>query len=140
MYSQRVYFWFFNHTRGSTSGTGSKQILRLGTKPRRLLPWQAYSRLYFEKKDLKSILDKRWKTYTAKTPEKNRKARVTFISEELNVMLSGESEKVQAEVAAFIEKHKAGGTVDIENGLIKADEDNADDAGAADEMLQNMQT
>ncbi|KIL55867.1 hypothetical protein M378DRAFT_17559 [Amanita muscaria Koide BX008] len=59
--------WFNNHTRPTTSGTGSRKILDLGTGPKLVQSWQAYENLYWET-ELKEKVAKEWEAYLAELP------------------------------------------------------------------------
>jgi hypothetical protein len=52
--------WFNNHTRDSSSRKGKWKLLDLCPKKTKTLPdWQAYSRLYYDKK-LKEVVEEEW--------------------------------------------------------------------------------
>ncbi|KAI0245296.1 hypothetical protein BJV78DRAFT_1092302, partial [Lactifluus subvellereus] len=38
----RIKFWFHNHTRGSSSGAGTRGVLKLSSPAKVVQPWQAY--------------------------------------------------------------------------------------------------
>ncbi|KIL68674.1 hypothetical protein M378DRAFT_70647 [Amanita muscaria Koide BX008] len=60
--------WFNNHTRATSSGTGSRQVLNLSPLPKLVQPWQAYQNLYWDS-ELREKTDNAWKAHKAGCPE-----------------------------------------------------------------------
>jgi hypothetical protein len=63
---QRIHDWFYNKSRGSSSGTGTRGVLSLKGNLRLLQPWQAFSKLFGE--ELKSKVDSEWQEHQEANP------------------------------------------------------------------------
>jgi len=61
---QRLLTWFHNHTRGTTSGSGTQGILKVAAAPKMLQAWQAYHwyRLTYDP-EWNNTIDETWKKY-----------------------------------------------------------------------------
>lgn len=108
-----MFFWFHNHTRGSSSGTGKRGLLNLQKKAKLLQPWQAYQNLYYSSK-LKPLVDKAWEDYKAKFPVgvKPEKSRFVFGNEKVQSLYAVECQEVRELVEAHRQKLKEkGGTL-----------------------------
>ncbi|KIL68679.1 hypothetical protein M378DRAFT_8154 [Amanita muscaria Koide BX008] len=64
---ERVKYWFHNNTRGSSSGTGARGVLKLSSTPKLMHPWQAYQNKFYDTK-LRPKVDEAWKEYLDKVP------------------------------------------------------------------------
>ncbi|KAG6825567.1 hypothetical protein H0H92_003238 [Tricholoma furcatifolium] len=62
---KRLFEWFHNHSRSTSSGTSKRSALKL-TPMRPLQGWQAFQRIYFD--DLKDELDEEYKEYLQSLP------------------------------------------------------------------------
>jgi hypothetical protein len=95
--------WFHNHTRATTSGTGTRGILDLKGKRRLAAPWQAYQNLFYESK-LKALVETAWEEYLSTRPEgsKPEKSQFTVKNELIQNLYAEESEEVKEEV----ERHR----------------------------------
>src|SRR5258708_6054740 len=74
---QRVYWWFFNHSRASTSGMDTRGTLKLSAKSKVLQPYQAYSQLYYNSK-LKPVIDEMYQEHLESMPIADQKTRFVF--------------------------------------------------------------
>ena len=99
---QRIKAWFHNHTRGSTSGSGSRGLLKITGQSRLRQEWQVYQGMTYENK-WKEIIDSEWDDYQKKwkadhpdtdLPQK----RFTFMNSFLKEKYKEESEEVKKEV------------------------------------------
>jgi hypothetical protein len=129
MITQRVYYWFFNHTRTMSSGTGRKDLLRLTAKSRKLQLVQAYSRLYYEKK-VKDTVDVRYKEHLETTAKHEQLSRVAFSANVTKEFFDAETEEVKQEVEKYRDKVLSGGTIKLD--------DTADGEDAVDEESQQL--
>lgn len=116
---QRVFYWFHNHTRGSSSGTGKRGVLKLQTKTKLLQPWQAYQSLFYRSK-LKPIIDQAWEDYKSSLAvgTKPDKSRFLFMNEKVQEMFAAETEEVRELVEAHRLKLKEGGE-SLENNEVQ---------------------
>jgi hypothetical protein len=94
-----------NHTRNTLSGEGKTKVLDLsGKKGKRWQPYQAYSRLYYEKKLRQCIWDS-YIEYIAELPHGNKPdSTFKYRNRELRVLLENETSEVKAEVEALCER------------------------------------
>jgi hypothetical protein len=74
---QRVKCWFHNHTRGSSSGNGTRGVLKLGPAPKLVQPWQAYLRM-FQHTKLKDKIEEAWEAYQNEVPEDQERRKTKF--------------------------------------------------------------
>ena len=74
---QQVKFWFHNHTRGSSSGTGTRGVLKLGPGPKLVQPWQAYLNM-FQHTKLKDKIDDAWNEHLIEVPEDQKNPKKLF--------------------------------------------------------------
>jgi hypothetical protein len=114
MIIQRVYYWFFNHTHTTSSGTGRKDLLRLTANSRRLQLVQAYSRLYYEKK-VKDTVDVRYKEYLETTAKHEQLSRVAFSANVMKEFFDAETEEVKQEVEKYRDKVLSGNTIKFDD-------------------------
>ena len=98
----RIKAWFHNHTRGSTSGTGTRGLLKITGQSRLRQEWQVYQSMTYENK-WKEVIDSEWDDYQKKwkadhpdteLPQK----RFTFMNSFLKEKYKEESEEVKKEV------------------------------------------
>jgi|SRR5882672_3393971 hypothetical protein len=129
MIIQRVYYWFFNHTRTTSSGTGRKDLLRLTANSRKLQLVQAYSRLYYEKK-VKDTVDVRYKEHLETTAKHEQLSRVAFSANVTKEFFDAETEEVKQEVEKYRDRLLSGGTIKLD--------DTADGKDAIDEEAQQL--
>lgn len=104
---QRVLYWFHNHTRGSSSGTGTRGLLKLQPKNKLLQPWQAYQNLFYNSK-LKPLVESAWETYRAQFPmdTKPPKTRFAVMNELIQELYAAETKEVREQVEAHRQKLK----------------------------------
>lgn len=106
---QRIKFWFHNHTRSTTSGTGQRALLNLKGKCKLVQPWQAYQNLYYEDK-LKPLVEDAWQAYLTSVPEgsKPEKSRFAAKNELIQDLYAKETDDVKEEVEKHRQKMKLG--------------------------------
>ena len=110
-------------------------MLKLSTKSRRLQPFQAYSRLYYDTK-LKPIIDEKYKEYTETVPEDEQKTRFVFSAALTKTLFEAETEEVKREVEEFRKKQESLGTIQLK----EEDEEVVVDEAAQDERNRQMQS
>ena len=98
---QRIKSWFHNHTRGSTSGSGHRGVLKI-TQPRLRQEWQVYQTMSYESK-WKTVIDSEWEAYKKKWNEENPgvkvpQGRFAFMNSFLKSKYAEETEEVKADV------------------------------------------
>jgi hypothetical protein len=135
-YLQRVYWWFHNHTRTSTSGTDARNTLKLSTTTRVRQPYQAYSKLYYETK-LKDIIDEKYKEHIDTTPKAEQKGRFAFTSALTKSFYDAETDEIKNEVEIFRKKQVAMNTIKLEEG---SETDEKMDAASLEERNRQMQS
>lgn len=100
---QRIKNWFFNHTRGSSSGAGTRGVLKLSAPPKVMQPWQAYLKL-FQNTKLKEKIDKAWREYLSSVPEGQKPKKTLF---EIRNKVAQESYKAETpEVKRQVEEYR----------------------------------
>lgn len=102
-FPQRVKFWFHNHTRGSSSGSGTRGILKLGPSTKSVQPWQAYLNKYHGSR-LKEKVNDAWQEYLSTVPEGQRPEKTLF--EIRNKLAQKLYEAEAAEVKQEVEEHR----------------------------------
>jgi hypothetical protein len=100
---QRIKFWFHNHSRGPSSGAGSRGILKLGPPSKAVQPWQAYLNK-FQHTKLKEKVDEAWQQYLSEVPEGQKPEKTLF---EIRNKLAQQLYKAEtAEVKQAVEEHR----------------------------------
>jgi hypothetical protein len=132
---QRIYYWFFNHTRSTSSGTGRKDLLRLTANSRKLQPVQAYSRLYYDTK-VKDTVNARYKEYIETTAKPEQLSRIVFAANITKEFFEAETEEVKQEVDIYRERLFSGGTIKLDG---TSDGNDIIDEEAQQLMNKNMQ-
>ena len=99
---QRIKNWFHNHTRGSSSGTGARGLLKILASPKVMHPWQAYLKKYGEMK-LKHKVDEAWNQYLSDVPKGQKPEKTLF--EIRNKVAQRQYEAKNAEVKLEIEEY-----------------------------------
>jgi hypothetical protein len=135
LYLQRVYWWFHNHTRGSSGGTDARNTLKLSTKSRTLQPFQAYSRLYYEIK-LKDVINVEFEEHTKTVPKHEQKTRFVFSTALTKTLYEAETEEVKKEVEVYRKKQTSSCAIKLEED---EGEDDPMDEDELDERNQQMQ-
>jgi hypothetical protein len=104
---QRVFYWFHNNTRTSSSGTGKRGLLKIKSKTRLPKEWQAYQTLYYKTK-LKPLVDVAWAAYLATVPADTKPAKTRFaiMNEVVQKTFAEETEEVKKEVEEYRRKLK----------------------------------
>jgi hypothetical protein len=104
---QRVFYWFHNNTRTSSSGTGKCSLLKIKLKTRLPKEWQAYQMLYYKTK-LKPLVDVVWAAYLATVPADMKPAKMRFaiMNEVVQKMFAEETEEVKKEIEEYCRKLK----------------------------------
>ncbi|KAI0245466.1 hypothetical protein BJV78DRAFT_1287779 [Lactifluus subvellereus] len=99
----RIKFWFHNHTRGSSSGAGTRGVLKLSSLAKVVQPWQAYLNK-FQNTKLKEKIDEAWETYLSEVPEGQKPEKMLF--EIRNKLAQQLYEAETAEVRWEVEEHR----------------------------------
>ncbi|KAH9955191.1 hypothetical protein BGW80DRAFT_1566314 [Lactifluus volemus] len=99
----RIKFWFHNHTRGSSSGAGTRGVLKLCAPSKVMQPWQAYLNK-FQNTKLKEKIDKAWQQYLSEVPEGQKPEKTLF--EIRNKLAQQLYEAETAEVKREVEEHR----------------------------------
>lgn len=101
--TQRMKFWFHNNMSGSSSGSGTRGVLKLSTAPKLVHPWQAYLNKYQNTK-LKQPIKDAWQEYLKGVPEGQKQEKTLFeIRNKLAQKLYNEE---SAEVKQEVEEHQ----------------------------------
>jgi hypothetical protein len=102
-YHQRIKFWFHNHTRGSSSGSGTRSVLKLGPPAKSVQPWQAYLNKY-QNTTLKEKIENAWQDYLNTVPGGQKPEKTLF---EIRNRVAQEMYKAEgASVKEDVEKHR----------------------------------
>jgi hypothetical protein len=128
---QQIYWWYFNHSRSTTSGSDTRNVLKLQGSNRILQPFQAYSQLYYELK-IKPIIDKKYKEHLETVPFDEQKSAFAFRARVTKELLEAETEEVKREVEEYRRKKVSDTAIKIE------DNDGQDDTSQA-ELAKRMQ-
>lgn len=101
-------YWFHNHTRGSSSGTGTRGVLKLSNIPKLLQPWQAYQNKFYETK-LKHIVEESWSLYSGQFPkgQKPEKTLFEFRNQLVQKLYREETDEIKQEVEEHRQALKA---------------------------------
>ncbi|KIL55029.1 hypothetical protein M378DRAFT_18307 [Amanita muscaria Koide BX008] len=99
----RIKFWFHNHTRGSSSGAGTRGVLKLRPSTKLVQPWQAYLNK-FQHTKLKEKIDEAWQKYLSEVPEGQKPEKSLF--EIRNKLAQTLYEAETAEVRQEVEEHR----------------------------------
>jgi hypothetical protein len=129
---QQIYWWYFNHSRSTTSGTDSRNVLKLQGS-RHLQPYQAYSQLYYESK-LKPIIDKKYKEHLETVPSDEQKTAFAFRVNEMKKLFEDESDEVKREVEGYRQKK-----MNMSDIAIKIEDTDAKDEASQVELAKRMQ-
>jgi hypothetical protein len=105
---QRIHFWVYNKSRGSSSGTGARGVLNLKGNPRLLQPWQAFAKLFGE--DLKSKVENEWQKYQEANPNHGytNNDRFEFHNKKMQEWYEESDSKAKKEVAEYRVQYKEG--------------------------------
>ncbi|KAF8487814.1 hypothetical protein F5888DRAFT_1624159 [Russula emetica] len=99
----RIKFWFHNNTRGSSSGAGTRGMLKLSVPSKTMQPWQAYLNK-FQNTTLKEKIDNAWQQYLSKVPEGQKPEKMLF---EIRNKLAQELYKAEtAEVKQEVKEYR----------------------------------
>ena len=101
-------YWFHNHTRGSSSGNGTRGVLKLSTVPKLLQPWQAYQNKFYDTK-LKHKVEESWKEYLGQFPkgQKPEKTLFEFRNQMVQKFYREETDEIKQEVEEHRQAMKA---------------------------------
>lgn len=102
-------YWFHNHTRGSSSGTGTQGVLKLSAVPKLVQSWQAYQNKYYDS-TLRPKVEEAWKQYLSEIPEgqKSPKTLFEFRNQLVQKFYEDETDDVKREVEEHRLAMKAG--------------------------------
>jgi hypothetical protein len=131
---QQIYWWYFNHSRTTTSGSDTRNVLKLQGSSRILQPFQAYSQLYYESK-LKPIIDEKYKVHLETVPFDKQKTAFAFRAAETKELLEAETEEVKREVEEYRRKKVSDKTINI-----KDTDEKAGTSESQAELAKQMQT
>ncbi|KAG6825878.1 hypothetical protein H0H92_002020 [Tricholoma furcatifolium] len=96
---KRIFEWFHNHSRVTTSGTNKRSILKL-TASRPLQDWQAFGKMFSD--ELKDVRDAGYTAYLQSLPPSEKpKTKLAWSMAFLKDRLENASEDVKAEVEEF---------------------------------------
>jgi hypothetical protein len=106
---QRIKYWFHNNTRGSSSGTGTRGVLKLGGTPKLVHPWQAYQNKFYNTK-LRPKVEEAWNEYLKQVPEgqKPKKTLFEIRNQVVRELYENETDEVKQEVEEHRKQMKAG--------------------------------
>jgi hypothetical protein len=110
-------FWFHNNTRGSSSGGGTRGILKLSPPPKLVHPWQAYLNK-FQTDRLKEPIDDAWEDYIKGVPdgEAPKKTQFEVRNKVAQRLYEDETPEIKQEVEEHRQKMKEDGSItDIDN-------------------------
>lgn len=96
-------FWFHNNTRGSSSGSGTRGILKLSTAAKLVQPWQAYLNK-FQHTKLKKKIEDAWRDYRKGVPNGEKPEKTLF--EIRNKVARELYEEESTEVKREVENHR----------------------------------
>lgn len=99
---QRIKAWFHNHTRGSTSGSGTRGLLKINGQTRFRQEWQVYQTMTYETQ-WKTVIDNEWDAYQAKWKSDHPgtelpQGRFAFMNSFLKDKYNSESDEVKTAV------------------------------------------
>lgn len=121
--SQRIKYWFHNNTRGSSSGTGARGVLKLSSTPKLVQPWQAYQNKFYDAK-LKPKVEEAWNRYLSEVPEGQKPAKTLFEvrNRVVRELYENETDEVKQEVEEHRKRMKADklGLESIDNTTFQA--------------------
>ncbi|KAM6501765.1 hypothetical protein JOM56_001742 [Amanita muscaria] len=102
--------WFNNHTRATSSGMGTRQVLNLGAGPKLVQHWQAFQNLHWET-GLRDKVEDAWKAYKDGFPDgcEIPLSRFAFRNQKLRQWYTESSEETKAAVEAHRQVMKDGG-------------------------------
>jgi hypothetical protein len=105
---QRIHYWVYNKSRGSSSGTGTRGVLPLKSNPRLLQPWQAFAKLFGE--ELKSRVDTEWQEYQEANPGETytKNDRFNFHNKKMQEWYDESESEAKEQVEEFRSKYKEG--------------------------------
>jgi hypothetical protein len=135
---QQIYWWYFNHTRSTTSGTDSRSVLKLAGS-RVLQPYQAYSHLYYESK-LKTIIEERYKEHLEVVPTKDQQSAFVFRTAETKALFDAETDEVKQEVEEYRQKKVEDVAIKIEDLIEDTDAQDVSSQAEAAELAVAMQS
>src|ERR1700678_1140612 len=112
---QRIHYWFYNKSRGSSSGTGTRGVLNLKGNSRLLQPWQAFAKLFGD--DLKARVDTEWQEYQEENPSETYTTsdRFNFHNKKMQEWYGESEPEVKKQVDEFRLQYK--------EGLLEEDDD-----------------
>jgi hypothetical protein len=98
---QRIHYWVYNKSRGSTSGTGTRGVLKLKSNSRLLHPWQAFAKLFGE--ELKSKVDTEWQQHQEENPNETytKNDRFNFHNKKMQEWYEESDSDAKAKVEEF---------------------------------------
>ena len=96
-------YWFHNHTRGSSSSTGTQGVLKLSAVPKLVQSWQAYQNKYYDS-TLRLKVEEAWKQYLSEIPKGQKSPKTLF--EFRNQLVQKFDEDEMDDVKREVEEHR----------------------------------
>jgi len=111
---QKIHYWFYNKSRGSSSGTSTRSVLNLKSTSRLLQPWQAFAKLFGQ--DMKSRIAAEWQEYQEANPDValSPQDRFSFHNKKMQDWYGESDPEVKEQVEVFRQQHR--------EGLVEGDE------------------
>jgi hypothetical protein len=103
--TQCVYWWYFNHTRSTSSGMDNHDSQKLTSKKRVIQGFQAYLQLYYEEK-VKNIVKQKYQEHIDTVSKENQKSRFVFMAALTKELFDKETAEVKAEAENYRQKEK----------------------------------
>lgn len=108
---QRIFEWFHNHTRATSSGTGKCAVLKI-TRTRKLHPWQAFQKLFYDDQ-MKRDVDAAFATHLEGV-ESGKKAKTQFniMTEMMKQRYENTSKEIKDQCEAYRQKENVKSSTD----------------------------
>ncbi|KAF8345715.1 hypothetical protein F5887DRAFT_1074141 [Amanita rubescens] len=102
MIQKRVFQWFHNNTRATSSAVAKKDVIPIKKSAKRLAPWQAYQKKYWNV--LKPIVDELYDAHIKGLSENEKpKPKIQLQSEIVRQRYENESEAVKTSVEEYVQ-------------------------------------
>ena len=109
-------YWFHNHTRPTSFGSGVRGVLKLSAMPKLAQPWQAYLNKFQETK-LKDSIDLAWKYHLLQVADGDAPTKTKFEvwNSVAQRLYQQESDEVKQEVEEHHKNMRYSGDVPVRN-------------------------